>query len=220
MSHRPKLVPIVLVACLAMFPGCGGDGGTGPSGPSDPPLVNTPDDVIESLRIGWEARNPDLAALLSDTFTFHFAPFDVEFWGAPATWSGGAELGCLGHIFSGDPGERPGGIAQPAVDTRFTFGLILTPVEVDWAVTPRQDPPYAGLLARRYDVIMAAQYVNTDFDFVGSRNEFFLGIETFTRDDGTEARRYVLQEWRDLGNPDPVLRHGTISWGFFKWMYR
>jgi hypothetical protein len=212
---------ILLLAPLAALAGCGGDSATGPPPPPpEPPLVNTPDDVIESLRVTWEARNPAMGALLSDTFQFHFAPFDVEFWLTPDAWGTTAELNCARRIFAGDPGQRPGGVFQAPVDIRFTFGLTLNPVESEWAVTTRQDAPYAGLLARRYDVLMIVQYTTSDFDFVGSRNEFFVAVEDFTQTDGTEARRYVVQEWRDMGNPNPAFRHGTVSWGFFKWMYQ
>jgi hypothetical protein len=213
----PALLP--LLAVLASLGACGGDGGTGPTDPPPPPVLNTPDELVEALRVAWEARNPAMGSLLSDTFRFHFSRNDVDFWALPATWGSAEELSCVGNLFAGDAGLRPGGVVQSPLDTRFTFGLNLTPVEGAWAVTTRQDPPFAGLLSRRYDVIMIAQYVSADFDFVGSRNEFFLSEETVLQADGTEARRYVIQEWRDLGNPNPALRHGTISWGFFKWMY-
>jgi len=161
-----------------------------------------------------------MEAFLASDFTFHFAPFDVEFWAVPPSWGTAEELSCATNIFSGDPGVRPGGAFQAPVDVRFGFGINLMPVESAWATTTRQDAPFAGLISRRYDVLMFAQYESSDFDFVGSRSEFFLAEETFTQNDGTEARRYVLKVWRDLGNPNPALRHGTISWGFFKWMYQ
>jgi hypothetical protein len=190
-----------------------------PPPPPPPPLVNSPDDVIESLRILWESKDPAMGSIFSDTFGFHFSPNDVDFWGLPASWGSAEELDCVRHLFAGDPGERPGGAVQPPLDTRFTFGLILAPVESDWAVTTRKDPPFAGLLVRTFDVLMFAQLTSGDLDFVGSRNQFYVVEESFTQTDGTEARRYVIQAWRDLGNPSPAFRHGTISWGFFKWMY-
>jgi hypothetical protein len=213
---------LILVASLVALAGCGGESGTGPPGPPpEPPLVNAPADVIESLRVAWDGRNPDMADFLADDFMFYFPPFDVEFWGAPESWDVQEELICAQNIFAGDPGQRPGGVYQAPVDVQLgSFGIVLTPVDSDWAVTQRTDAPFAGLLARRYDVLMFAQYTSSDFDFVGSRSEFFLAEETFTQNDGSEARRYVLKRWRDLGNPNPALRHGTISWGFFKWIYR
>jgi hypothetical protein len=219
MSARRTAVRLLLPALLAGSAACGGggDGGTGP--PPPPTHVNTPDQLMEALRVAWEARNPAMGTILSDTFTFHFPRNDVDFWQLPPTWGRTEELDCVRQLFAGDEGHRPGGAPQSAVDTRFTFGLVLTPVENDWAVTTRKDPPFAGLLSRRYDVIMIAQYVSADFDFVGSRNEFFLAEKDVTLPDGTPSKRWVIQEWRDLGNPDPVFRHGTISWGFFKWMY-
>lgn len=207
-----RKIQLALVLVLLTLPACGGGSTTGPAGPV---YLNAPDDLIEGLRVAWESRDASkVSPLLSDDFEFFLPRNDVEFWGLTPSWGKSAEMQCSTAIFTGQAGLRPGQKYQPPVDNRFTFGLYMTPVEPDWQVTPRLDPPFAGLLARRYDVIMTAQYINTDLDFVGSRQEFF--IEDKIVSENPETHQYFIRAWRDQGNPDPALRHGTISWGFFK----
>lgn len=213
------------LAALSMFAlllaGCGGDAGTQPPPPGPAPLLNTPDDVIEGLRVAWESHDTTLLEpLLADDFVFYLSPNDVSFWGLDSAWSRAEEMSCCDNVFSGDTGMRPGGAFQAPVDARFGFGLSLKPVEQTWEMTKRVDEPFAGALARRYDQLMLVQYTTIDFDFIGSRQEFYIGAVDVTGEDGGPARRYVLHAWQDLGIPNPDLRHGTWSWGYFKSIFR
>jgi len=198
---------------IAALAGCGG--GSSPSAPSDPPLVNSPDDVVEDLAAAWNGRDADaLAVLLADGFVFHVSPADAESAGVPESWGRETDLVAAANLFRGEVGVGPDGTPQPAADTRFSFGLTITP-EDEWAM--REEPPHEGTFARTFRNVMTVQYEDFNLDFITGRQVFFVGEEPGTDGSGAPIRRYRLQAWQDLGQ---IERHQAFTWGFLKSMYR
>lgn len=205
----PRILPAIL--CLAAS-GCGG---SGPTAPSEPPLVNSPDEVVQALTTAWNTRDADaLADLLSDGFTFHVSEADRDSAGVPESWDKETDLVAAANLFGGEVGVGPDGTPQPAADPRFSFGLTVTP-EDEW--TMQDAPPNEGTVARTYRNVMTVQYEDLNLDFITGRQTFFVAEEAGADGSGSPVRRYRLRAWRDLGQ---VERHQAFTWGFLKSMYR
>jgi hypothetical protein len=104
------------------------------------------------------------------------------------------------------------------VDRRFPFGLFLFAIDDDWV--EQASGPFVGSSYRLYRYTMVTQYENGDFDFIDGDAEFYVRLEDFTQGDGTPARRWVLDTFKDRGQPLPALRHGVFSWGYLKGLYQ
>lgn len=162
--------------------------------------ADSPDDVVATLQSSYVERNfVAYDALLSDEFTFAFAPDDVAS-GLPSVYDRAQDLLVTQRMFTGQPGQTPGGDPIPPISG---FQLVLTPVG-NWTTSVPAE--LAGTQKRGYDAELVVSFTDGSVARVGGIQEFYV--------EEVSAGVYQLRFWQDFGVPKMPL--DDISWGALK----
>lgn len=214
---RNFVCSMVLLAALALVPGCGDDPAAPEKvGPRLMPLTSRVA-VLNNIEYAYNSRRIDaIDDLLDEDFTFFFAPGDVG-GEIPEQWPRTDELQTTNDLFRSNHEPVPNGpeCTSIDVDIKFEDG-------VEWtAIIPEDWPTETWYIAEVDGSFIFKMTLDATYRSRPGANAQFT-VREVAVEDGTEWR---LVEWRELGNSlvaGPEQRAGSpeTSWGAIKALYR
>jgi hypothetical protein len=188
--------------------------GTPDDQPSGYPAATTRDQLVSNLARSFNERNyEEYETLLHADFVFYFSQD-----GGDDTWDRARELTYISRLFSGQPGEGPGGTPVPPVQK---IQVSFTEEEPGAPWTDEVATEFDGTTMKRYGADMLLTYTDGTSVRVEGLQEFYAAPTTVQTKGGSVITVYQLKYWRDLGKAVTKASVGTEtrSWGSWKSLF-